>query len=287
MDAPLISIITSTFNSEVTLKDTIDSLLNQTYNNIEYVIIDGNSTDDTVDIIKSYEHKFKNKGINYQWISEPDKGIYNAWNKALKMIKGDWVVFLGSDDYFKNNNIIKEILPYLKESIEQKSYYVYGKIEHVTQNDQLIEIAGKPWSLQKERFTYTMNVGHSGCFHHKKLFKNHGNFNESFKIAGDYEFLLRELKDPNYNAFFVDKLLIVMREGGISGSLSNRLAIVKENHMARRLNGISTFSRELFFWELRVRGLIFIRSIFGDNFAAKLADLYRKLVLGKKKRWSI
>ncbi len=287
MKEPLISIITVSFNSEKTIRDTIESILNQTYNNIEYIIIDGNSGDNTVDIIKFYEYKFKNKGIIYQWVSEPDNGIYNAWNKALKMINGDWVVFIGSDDYFKNSAVIKEIIPYLNQSEKQNSNYVYGKIEHVTQNNQLIEIAGKPWSEQKERFTYTMNVGHSGCFHHKNLFIKHGNFNESFKIAGDYEFLLRELKDPNNNAFFVDKSLIVMREGGISGSLSNRLAIVKENHMARRLNSITTFSKELFFWELRVRGFILIRSVFGENFAAKTADLYRRLFLGKKKRWSI
>ncbi|MGB5364344.1 MAG: glycosyltransferase family 2 protein [Aureibaculum sp.] len=286
MKNPLISIITACFNSESTIRDTIESVLNQTYNNIEYIIIDGDSTDETVSIIKSYEGNFKEKGIVYKWISEQDKGIYDAFNKGLRILNGEWVVFIGSDDYFKNNKLIKEILPILKQSEMQKRYYVYGKIEHVSMNNVLIEVAGKPWPLQKKRFTYTMNIGHSGCFHHINLFRKHGKFNETFKIAGDYEFLLREYKDGSNNAIFIDKSFIVMREGGISGSLGNRMALIRENYKARKLNGITTFSKELFFWELRVRGLIFIRGIFGENFAAKLADLYRKLCLGKKKRWS-
>lgn len=286
-DRPLISVITSSYNSECTLNDTINSILNQTYNNIEYIVIDGNSTDNTVKILKASEELFEKRGINYKWISEPDSGIYNAWNKALKMINGEWTVFIGSDDYFKNNTVFEEIIPFLSHAISENNNYVYGKIEHVDTEHRLIEIAGKPWSLQKERFTYTMNLGHSGCFHHRNLFKKHGNFNDSFKIAGDYEFLLREFKDSNNNAFFVDKSLIVMREGGISGRLNNRLTIVKENQMARKLNNINTFSKELFFWEFRVRVVIIISSIFGEKAAAKIADLYRKIFLGKQKRWSV
>ena len=132
-----------------------------------------------------------------------------------------------------------------------------------------------------------MNLGHSGCFHHKNLFTKHGNFDDSFKIVGDYEFLLREFKNPNNNAFFVDKSLIIMREGGVSASLDNRLTIVKENHKARKINGITAFSKELFFWELRVRGIVFITKIFGVDFAAKAADFYRKVFLKKQKRWSV
>lgn len=287
MKRPLISIITSTYNSAKTLNDTLVSVLNQTYSNIEYIIVDGASTDGTVEILKAQQEQFKNNNIRFKWISEPDTGIYNAWNKALKMIAGDWVVFIGSDDYFKNNTVFEEMLPFLNQSEENGCNYVYGKIEHVDKNEQLIEVAGKPWSLQKKRFTYTMNLGHSGCFHHKNLFTKHGNFDDSFKIVGDYEFLLREFKNPNNNAFFVDKSLIIMREGGVSASLDNRLTIVKENHKARKLNGITAFSKELFFWELRVRGIVFITKIFGVDFAAKAADFYRKVFLKKQKRWSV
>lgn len=287
MQKPLISIITSTFNSEKTLLDTIDSIVNQTYKNIEYIVIDGNSNDRTVSLLKSVEHKFKEQEIFFKWISEPDNGIYDAWNKALKLVSGEWVVFIGSDDYFKNNNIFCETIPHLIKAAEENCNYVYGKVEHVNIEKKLIEVSGKQWNLQKKRFTYTMNLPHSGCFHNKNLFLKHGNYNNSFKIVGDYEFLLRELKDKNNNAYFVDKVFTVMREGGVSASLNNRLTIIKENHKARKLNNITTFSKELFFWEIRVRAIFFLTKLFGSNSAAKLADFYRKIVLGKQKRWSV
>jgi glycosyltransferase involved in cell wall biosynthesis len=247
MKKPLITIITSTFNSASTLRDTIDSIISQTYQNIEYIIIDGGSTDDTLDIIKSYKEAFEEKNFSFKWKSESDTGIYNAWNKALQMVTGDWIVFIGSDDYFKSNILIKEMIPSLNLSQNQNCKFVYGKTEHISLNNKLIEVVGKPWNIQKKRFTYIMNLGHSGCFHHINLFKKHGNFDETFKIAGDYEFLLREFKNSENNAFFVEKTLVVMREGGVSASLKNRLTLVKENQKARKLNGVTAFSRELFF----------------------------------------
>jgi glycosyltransferase involved in cell wall biosynthesis len=283
---PKISIITSTFNSANTLSDTIDSILRQTYQNIEYIIIDGSSTDGTLGIIKSYSDAFEEKNFSFKWKSELDTGIYNAWTKALKMVTGEWIMFLGSDDYLKNDNIIEECLPHLEIAIEQNCRFVYGKIEHVDSQKQLIEISGKPWEEQKKRFTYTMNIGHSGSFNHKSLFEDYGKFNESFSIVGDYEFLLREFKNKNKNAFFLNKTTLVMREGGVSSSLNNRLVVVKENQKARKLNGITTFSKELFFWEIRIRTIMIFSRLFGENFAAKLADLYRN-IKGKEKRWSV
>jgi len=283
---PKISVITSTYNSGKTVKDTLESILNQTYDNIEYIVVDGKSSDNTVDILKSFEELYKRKLISYKWISEPDTGIYNAWNKALKFATGDWIVFIGSDDYFKNNTIFEKMIPFLNECEEENTHFVYGKIEHINHLNHITEESGKPWVEQKRRFTYTMNIGHTGSFHHKQLFKQHGQFNESFKIVGDYEFLLRELKTESNRASFVNKTLVVMREGGVSANLKNRLLLIKENYKARRLNGINSFSKELFFWEIRVRVIFLFSRIFGENFAAKLADKYRKVFLGKDKRWS-
>jgi glycosyltransferase involved in cell wall biosynthesis len=285
MDNPKISIVTSTYNSSKTLKDTIDSVLNQSYKNIEYIIIDGDSTDNTVEIIKTQAVKFKEKNRFFTWLSEPDTGIYNAWNKALNLVSGDWIVFIGSDDYFVNNTVIEKTIPVLSKVLNNNIRFIYGKIEHVNKQKLKIEVSGKSWEEQKKRFTYTMNIGHTGSFHHNSLFEDHGEFNETFKIVGDYEFLLRELKDPERDAFFLNSFLVVMREGGVSASLKNRLTLVKENQKARKLNGITSFSKELFFWEIRVRVILFFSKLFGENFASKLADFYRKLS-GKEKRWS-
>lgn len=286
MSLPLISVITSTFNSDKTLLETIGSVINQTYKNIEYIIIDGGSNDNTLNIIQTAEQRFKEKGVIFKWISETDKGIYDAWNKALKLVSGEWIAFIGSDDFFKNTNVFKDTIPHLEKAIAKNCKYVYGKVEHVNQEKKLIEISGKPWSFHKKRFTYTMNLPHSGCFHHKKLFSKYGNYDASFKIVGDYEFLLREFKDKRNNAYFVDNVFTVMREGGVSASLENRLTIIKENHKARKLNNITSFSKELFFWEVRVRLIFIFTKIFGNKSAARLADFYRKVVLGKQKRWT-
>lgn len=287
MNLPLLSIITSTYNSEKTLPETIDSIINQTYKNIEYIIVDGGSKDNTLDIISETEQRFKEKDITFKWISEKDKGIYDAWNKALKFVSGDWIAFIGSDDFYKNTNVFQNTLPHLEKALKDNCKYVYGRIEHVNQEKKFVEITGRPWLVLKKRFTYTMNLPHSGCFHHKKLFSKHGNYDSSFRIVGDYEFLLREFKDERNNAYFVDNIFTVMREGGVSGSLENRLTIIKENHKARKLNNVTTFSKELFLWEVRVRLIIIFTKIFGSTSAARLADFYRKVMLGKQKRWSV
>ena len=285
MNKPLITIITVSFNCEKTIKDTIESVLNQTYNNIEYIIVDGNSKDKTVSIIQSYEQKFKEININYIWISEKDTGIYNAFNKGLQLAKGNWISFIGADDVLKDHVTIENIVPYLINAKKNNIRFVYGKIEHVNSNNDLIETLGNPWQKQKKKFLDIMNVGHSGSFNHRSLFSEQGKFDESFKIAGDYEFLLREFKNQLKEAFFINKVIIVMKEGGISSSLTNRLTLVKETKKARIINEIYSFSPELFFWELKVRAILAIKSLFGLNFASKTADIYRK-ILGKNKRWS-
>ncbi|MFT5214729.1 MAG: glycosyltransferase involved in cell wall biosynthesis, partial [Patiriisocius sp.] len=124
--APLLSIITATFNSEKTLEETIDSILNQQYTNFEYLIIDGKSTDNTLTIIKKYELIFKQKNISFKWVSETDTGIYNAWNKGLKLSVGNWIAFLGSDDVYLDNALeryAKEIA--LGESVD----FIHSKVK--------------------------------------------------------------------------------------------------------------------------------------------------------------
>lgn len=285
MNNKFISVITASYNNEKTIGETIESVLNQTYNNIEYIIIDGASTDSTLEIIQSYDHLFKKTNIDFKYISEPDNGIYNAWNKALKLTKGEWIVFIGADDYFKHSMTIEKIVPVLNNAKENAIKYVYGKIEHISKNNHPVEIIGKPWQKQREKFTNIMNIGHSGSFNHRSLFEIYGNFNDEFKIAGDYEFLLREFKNKTRSAFFYDEITIVMREGGISGSLTNRLLLIRESYKAREINGINAFSLELFFWETKVRAMHIISKVIGYKKASNMADLYR-MALGKNKRWS-
>ena len=104
---PFFSIVTASYNSEKTISDTINSVLNLDFQDFEYIIIDGNSSDDTLEIIQSAVHKFEAKGVSYKFISEKDKGIYDAWNKGIKISEGKWISFLGSDDSYLSNKLAR------------------------------------------------------------------------------------------------------------------------------------------------------------------------------------
>jgi glycosyltransferase involved in cell wall biosynthesis len=110
MEKIKLSIITVSYNSERTISETIVSVLNQTSSDFEYILIDGNSQDNTVSLIKSFETDFLNRGINYKWVSEKDDGIYDAMNKGIKLASNSVIGFLNSDDYFHDNNVVQDIL---------------------------------------------------------------------------------------------------------------------------------------------------------------------------------
>ncbi len=206
MKQPLVSIITSSFNAVNTIEQTINSVINQSYPNIEYIIIDGGSTDGTVDVLKKYNAKIK------YWISEPDRGIYNAWNKALKVAVGDWIAFLGADDIYYPD-AIGEYVKYINSAPGNDQLdFISSKIEIVDQQLNLLNLAGEKWSWPK--FSYYMTTNHGGMFHNRKLFEKYGHFDESYRSAGDYALLLKAGR--NLKAGFLDAITIKMREGGIS-----------------------------------------------------------------------
>jgi glycosyltransferase involved in cell wall biosynthesis len=206
--APLLSIITATFNSEKTLEETIDSILNQQYTNFEYLIIDGKSTDNTLTIIKKYELIFKQKNISFKWVSETDTGIYNAWNKGLKLSVGNWIAFLGSDDVYLDNALetyAKEIA--LGESVD----FIHSKVKLINKT-KVKHVFADTWKWPQ--FKRYMKISQVGCFHNKNYFKTFGAYNEDYKITGDYELLLRA--KSNLKTIFIDEFTAEMKDGGVS-----------------------------------------------------------------------
>lgn len=204
---PFFTIITACFNSEKTINETIQSVLNQSCTNFEYILIDGKSTDKTIEIIKSFENQFKEKKISYKWISEKDTGIYNAFNKGIKLSEGSWISFLGSDDvYLKNSiEIYNKEISNLKDEVD----FVYSNI---TLNNKII--VSKKWKWNQ--FRRKMTIAHAGGFHNKNYFEKFGLFNESYKIAGDYELLLRAKQQLKTHQ--INDVTVIMAEGGISNS---------------------------------------------------------------------
>jgi glycosyltransferase involved in cell wall biosynthesis len=221
---PLVSIITSTFNAVTHLPAAIESIQSQNYQNFEWIIIDACSNDGTVDLIKQHEDV-----IDY-WISEPDKGIYEAWNKGLAVAQGEWVCFLGADDSLMPN-AISDMLAYQKQSAEQFDF-ICGRVEMYDGN-KLLRTIGRPWDWII--FKQYMCVAHTGALHRRSYFERYGEFDTTFRISGDYELLLRS--GETLKAGFISKVIARMQIGG----QSNGNAVVFEEVLrVRLLHGLTT-----------------------------------------------
>lgn len=221
---PLVSIIIATYNSDDFLNQAINSILVQTYPNYELIIIDGGSTDNTIKIVKSYEEK-----INY-WISEPDRGVYDAWNKGITVAKGDWICFVGSDDVLLPTCLFSYVEYILNCNL--KLEFISSRIELVRQDLSVIQVVGEPWSWQK--FKRKMVTYHLGCFHSKELFNKYGVFNSSYKVSGDYEMLLRPRE--TLLAGYIPNITAKMRTDGISNTQLYKA--IKETYLAKATHGI-------------------------------------------------
>lgn len=232
-DEPKLTVITAVYNSAKTLQRCIDSFASQDYPYKELVIVDGGSSDGSVDIIKRNEHL-----ISY-WESKPDRGVYHAWNKALDHITGDWIHFLGSDDVYSAPDVFSRVVKWLK-SREPHVRVVYGRVAVVTQTGKFLEIMGEPWQTAKPTFNKTMSTGHAGVFYHRSLFAIHGKFDESFRIAGDYEFLLREMKSGN-DAIFMPDIVVFTTVGGLSSAPGLTVVLRREDARARKLNELWSY----------------------------------------------
>lgn len=265
--SPLISIIVASFNSVNTLSRAIESVFSQTYLNKELIIIDGGSKDGSIDVLKRFD-----ESISY-WRSEPDRGIYDAWNKALDYSKGDWLYFLGADDYLWKSDVLEMISPKLMEA-HPKFRVAYGKVNIVRENGTVLETNNEPWDKAKKNFLQQMTLCHQGVFHDRNLFDLHGKFDDSFQILGDYEFLLRELK-INDAAFIDDVVVAGMQYGGISRDPSKALSMHKEVLRARLKNGIKGISFYLLWIRMLLLVRVIVKAVFGDMTAGVLSDLYR------------
>ena len=219
---PLITVITVVYNGEKTLEETIKSVINQTYDNIEYIIIDGNSSDGTLDIIKKYEDK-----IDY-WQSEPDKGIYDAMNKGIELAQRDYVALLNADDWYEPDTC----LTIANEILKNKADVYHGVLRFVNKNGDVLKIEG-----------YTINllahgmIAHPTCFISRDIYKT-VKYNINYKSAADYD-LINYLAHKNIKFYFIPKILANFREGGMS---SNIIGLVESAKIQRKYKYISVFN---------------------------------------------
>lgn len=232
----MISIITATFNSAKTLKDTIQSVLRQTNKDFEYLIVDGGSTDETIDIVKSYESEFSGR---LKWVSEKDKGIYDAMNKGIKMASGDIVGILNSDDYFTSDDILQTVADAFKR---QEIDAIYGDIHFIRDGNPKKCI--RYYSSRMFRpfwLRFGFMPAHPSFYCKREIFDKAGLYSLDYKIGADYEMLVRLFKRLKIKTLYVNKDFVTMRTGGASNTnVRSRLTLIEEDVKACRENGIYT-----------------------------------------------
>lgn len=229
-----ISIITIVFNGERTIRDTIESVLNQDYNDIEYIIIDGKSKDKTMEIIASYEKRIA------KVISEPDNGIYDAMNKGLRLATGDIIGILNADDFYASPIVLSKVAAAIKGGDVEA---VYGNLQYVKpDNVNVITRTWKAGNFKRRSFYYGWMPPHPTFFVRRHIYEQAGLFNTVLRSAADYELMLRFLLKYNISIEYLPEVLVKMRAGGVSNaSLKNRLRANREDAMAWKLNGLRPY----------------------------------------------
>jgi len=234
-----ISIITATYNSADTIIGCISSVNNQTYPDIEHIIIDGGSNDNTFQLIDSQNSRIKKK------ISEPDNGIYHAINKGIKFATGDIIGILNSDDFFNDNYVVEKIA---KTFQEENIDALYGDVKFVDPSD--IGIIVRYYSSKKfnpNKFKFGFMPAHPSFYVKREFYQKIGNYKEDYKIASDFELLIRFLYHHQLICKYLEMPFVIMRTGGVSNkSFRNRFILNKEILRACRENGISTNSFNIY-----------------------------------------
>ncbi|MCD6317842.1 glycosyltransferase [Candidatus Aerophobetes bacterium] len=228
---PLVSIITVVLNRKNTIEFAIKSVLSQTYPNIEYIIVDGGSTDGTIDVIKKY-----NKYIS-KWISEPDNGIYDGMNKGLKLAEGEIIGFLNSDDLYANENVIGTVVKAIEEN---SADCCWGDLVYVDKKntDKIIRY-WKSSEFKERKFKRGWMPPHPTFFVKRWVYEKYGYFNLDFPIAADYELMLRLLEKYKIRSCYVSKVLVKMRTGGKSNrTLVNIIKANIECYKAWKVNDL-------------------------------------------------
>lgn len=222
-----ITIITVCYNAEKTIKDTLESVLSQTYDNYEYLIIDGKSKDNTLNIVKEYEKKFDGK---LKYVSEKDKGIFDAMNKGIALSNGDIIGIINSDDVLTHSLVFEKIIENIK--------YIDGVYSNLLMLDETLKNPNRLFKSKKVSKHFGWHMPHPTLYLKKEVYKKYGNFNLDFKVSADLDFMLRLIKN-NVNLKYINDYFVYMREGGAStDGLKGYYCNFKESYKVLKKNQV-------------------------------------------------
>ena len=229
-----ISVITATFNSGKTVRGTIESVLHQTYKDVEYIIVDGMSKDNTMEVVRSYESLFCGR---MRYVSEPDKGIYDAMNKGIAMATGDVVGILNSDDFYTSPDVLEQVA---RRMAGGDIDAVYGDVHYVHDEhlDKCVRYyTSRPFHRRWMRFGFM--PAHPSFYCRRSVYEQYGAFDLSYKVAADFENLLRLIFVHRIRTHYIAKDFVTMRTGGASSSgLRSHKQIMRDHLRALRQNQV-------------------------------------------------
>lgn len=241
---PIITVVTVVFNSRRHLRQTIESVLCQSYCNVEYIVIDGGSSDGSLDIIREYEDCID------VWISEQDTGIYNAMNKSLEYATGEWVHFLNSDDFFMDVNVLKNVAAMINENSNDHVFF-YGDVHLIDDSGNLVKIISSSSESLREKLPIELPISHQGVFMSRVSLNEMNGFDEGFRIASDYDLILRVSKETKF-AQLEHLGIAYARLGGVSTDAKNAIRLLMEYRSSQFKNGYilpsSKWLVEILYW---------------------------------------
>lgn len=273
---PTFTIITATRNASATLPRLFASLVSQTFKNFEWIVQDAQSTDDTLDLIKQFQQELPHVSC----VSEQDTGIYDAWNKALLRVRGEWVLFLGADDCLHDPDALKDAVEGIAELPDAVEYFASALVLTLPSGEEV-----ETWYPAHDPLTALpscMPLPHPALFHHRRLFE-HDRFDSTLRIAGDYDFLCRTLRPKNVQSS--TRIITRMSVGGISGSLDTMLTSELECWRVSRHYFPRAFPCKLYARICRSALYRGISALAGEQNGRTFADSIRRLQ-GKVPLWT-